>query len=872
VEQEAIDIVVDTFGRHRLLTFDREPSTREPTVEIAHEALLGAWGRLRRWIDDAREDLRQERGLARAAAEWRGSGGDPSFLMRGVRLEQLETWAGATDLAIGRSERAYLKASRDQRDREREEEERRRKREAHIERRSTRRLRGLVAVFAAAALVAASLSAFAFSQSSRASREADRAAAEARVATARELAAAAVANLEVDPELSVLLAIEAVQTARSSDGTVFREAEETLHRAVVSSRVELEVPGVGGWLAWSPRGVFVTEGPEDSGLIDIRDADSGDSVLSFRGHDGDVNQVAFSPDGSKLATSGDDGKLKVWDPSTGRLLSSLSGSGPAFGPSFSADGWLVAAVWDARGDIRVLDLSKDRVISHVRVEGATSTALSPDGKRLAVASFTGQGSSGVFDVQTGEKVFRLSRGEERGVSWSPDGRFVAAGSNDSIGVWRAATGRLQHTLLGHGGLVWSVASSPDSARLVTGASDGIVKVWEIEERGVRELWTLSAGGTRTGVSGVAFSPDGSRVMAGDLSVSSVTIWDLGPSGDAEWVNLPAAGFPAAEFTPDWRRVVTGSSETRFGGAVTIWDLRTERELRTIGPAADYFRFGSFDVSPDGRSVALGGASKRGGFGGASAARAWDTSTGAELYRIGARLDVNEVSFSPDGEHLATASWNGTVKIVDPSGRVIRVLREDEGFGLADIAFSPDGRQVATAAFPREESRESRVRIWDWERGEAVRTISSDIASWPSVDFDSTGSRIVTAGPGPVVIWDVKSGSSVATLAGLSGGVIEAVFSPDGSRVATAGDDGAVRLFEATTGAQHLVLRGSGCGVSGVAFSPDGRKLASTSWCDGVRIWALDIDDLLEIARREVPRTLTDQECRQYLHVDHCRQV
>ena len=76
VEREAIDIVVDIFGRHRLLTFDREPSTREPTVEIAHEALLSAWGRLRTWIDDAREDLRQERGLARATAEWRGSDGD----------------------------------------------------------------------------------------------------------------------------------------------------------------------------------------------------------------------------------------------------------------------------------------------------------------------------------------------------------------------------------------------------------------------------------------------------------------------------------------------------------------------------------------------------------------------------------------------------------------------------------------------------------------------------------------------------------------------------------------------------------------------------------------------------------------------------
>jgi WD40 repeat protein len=106
-------------------------------------------------------------------------------------------------------------------------------------------------------------------------------------------------------------------------------------------------------------------------------------------------------------------------------------------------------------------------------------------------------------------------------------------------------------------------------------------------------------------------------------------------------------------------------------------------------------------------------------------------------------------------------------------------------------------------------------------------------------------------------------------AGPPGGVKDLAFSPDGSRIAVASDDGLVRLFDADTGAPQLSLRGSGCAVEGVAFSPDGMKLASTSWCDGVRIWALDIDDLLEIARREARRTITDGECRQYLHVDRC---
>ena len=117
---------------------------------------------------------------------------------------------------------------------------------------------------------------------------------------------------------------------------------------------------------------------------------------------------------------------------------------------------------------------------------------------------------------------------------------------------------------------------------------------------------------------------------------------------------------------------------------------------------------------------------------------------------------------------------------------------------------------------------------------------------------------------------MESGERLAVMAGPPGGVKDLVFSPDGSSVATASVDGLVRLFDAETGAQQLSLRGGGCEVWGVAFSPDATKLASTSPCDGVRIWALDIDDLLEIARREARRAITDAECRQYLHTDRCR--
>ena len=272
----------------------------------------------------------------------------------------------------------------------------------------------------------------------------------------------------------------------------------------------------------------MTEGPEDSGLIDIRDEETGESVLSFQGHDGDVNDVAFSPDGSRLASTGDDGTLKVWDPSTGRLLSSVSAArrrvvGPFVQRRRVARGRrLERRTADAGGPgpgpvhgPGGLDF---------RCDGAIDTALSPDGKHVAVASWWPDDGSGR----------RVRRGDRRGSVRAARAQLLRAPElpggvlesgrpihrREQRGqplVWDAETGRLRHTLLGHTGFVLSVAWSPDSSRLVTGGSDGTAKVWEIGSEGVRERWSLSAQETKSGIVGVAFSPDGTRVMAGDAA-------------------------------------------------------------------------------------------------------------------------------------------------------------------------------------------------------------------------------------------------------------------------------------------------------------------------------------------------------------------
>jgi WD40 repeat protein len=170
--------------------------------------------------------------------------------------------------------------------------------------------------------------------------------------------------------------------------------------------------------------------------------------------------------------------------------------------------------------------------------------------------------------------------------------------------------------------------------------------------------------------------------------------------------------------------------------------------------------------------------------------------------------------------------------------------------------------------------EPRITIWDLDRAEVVRTLAG--FGDGSFDFDPNGDRLVAVAvaldtvartEGSAAVLDVN-GDARVTLAGSA--FTEVAFSPDGARIAAGMEDGTVRLFDSSTGEELLVLRGHDRGGFGfLAFSTDGSMLASSDSFGPVRVWALDLDRLLEIARDEVTRSLTDEECRQYLHVDSC---
>ena len=213
---ERVPLVLDTFGHHRLLAFDRDATTRGPTVEIAHEALFNEWARLGTWLGESRDDLRRRLRLAVAADEWRAAGETPDYLVRGARLDELVAFTALSPLRLTGPEQAFLDASVARRDADRTAERERQQRDARLRRRGRRRT-GLL-IGGSIALVAASTVAVAGVRQ-RQSRD--------RVAAAREqaqhLAAAASETAGDDPELGLLLALQSLATS-ANGGSPRRDA------------------------------------------------------------------------------------------------------------------------------------------------------------------------------------------------------------------------------------------------------------------------------------------------------------------------------------------------------------------------------------------------------------------------------------------------------------------------------------------------------------------------------------------------------------------------------------------------------------------------------------------------------------------------
>ena len=852
------DRLIDRWADARLLSLDRHRQSRLPTVEPAHEALLREWPRLRRWIEEDRESLLVLGGVREAASSWEELDHDPGSLYRGARLQvALDAVDPAT---LGPRERQFLDASQTAQEAEEREFAERIAQTA----RDNRRLRRQLVLTGVALVIALIGGSVALDQRQDAERE-------RRVAYVRELAAAANASLDEDAERATLIAMEAVAASDAADTAARPEALGALHDALSRSRILLTVPGLGGSLDWSADGsIFVTEGPEDSGRIDLRDADTGDSIRSWTGHEVDINKVTFSPDGAQLATGGDDGHLRVWDVESGDMVAEFErpGGESAAALSFSPDGRQVVGHWSDLGETVVFDVrtrAEALVIELGEVENAN---FSPSGGQLALGTV---GDDGVYlyDATSGRRVRRLGVGTDhaRDARFSPDGRWLASAHGDGfVRIWDTQDFDLRFTVTGHTSEANSVAWSPDSRRLATAGNDGTARVHDLFHGGTEEVAIVSGRDTAGGLAAVKFSPDGRRIMTGDWSVTSVQVWDVRETAGGEWANIRSVPSPAGaglgSFLPDGRGILV----TEPAGGIGVLDPESGERKASLEVGETPNHWVRLATSPDGSTLAAAGQ---------GSATLWDLDTGELVGEVAAtdRSFVIDLAWDRGSEHLAIAhdaDGQAAVTVVDRTGKAVADFRDEDGTlaWVSSVTFIGEGEELVMSTFPRRTTPDHRgLRAWNWSTGEITRSFP---VTTSDVDGDPAGRRVVAAEEfsRAAHIYDMETGERLHTLRG-AGWAYGVAYSADGSRVALASADGTVRVFDAESGRLQLILRGHDRAVHSVSFSPDGTKLSSADEGGMVRVWALDEEHLVDIARRRVTRRLDGDECRQYLRRDRC---
>ncbi|OLF14722.1 nSTAND1 domain-containing NTPase [Actinophytocola xanthii] len=809
-DAEAVTTVLASLADARLVTLGQD------TVEVAHEALIRSWPRLRVWLAEDRETLSAHRRLTETVADWERHDRDDGWLYRGARLA---AWQDRPKDRLNDTEREFLSLSVKASDRERNARK--------------WRLRLAFGGLATATVVVTVLAVLALLLAKEAATEKE-------IAYSRQLIADARAQAQLDPELGLLLAREAFQTRPGED------TEAALRQAAIESHVRASLSGHGGKItgvAFAPDGRHLVTGGADGALRiwEWRDGKvTGKDPVVLRGHDGEVWTPVFSRDGKRLAAAGVDGAVSVWDWETGTLVSVRRQREEIWAVSLSPDGKRVASagqdgtvrIWPVDGgEPTVLDGHTGRVLG---------VAFSSDGRR--VASSGGDGTVRIWPLDGGAPVvLRGHHDSVEAIAFSPDGRRVASASTDgTVRVWEVAGTSAPMVLGRHDGTAEGVAFSADGQLVASTGNDGTVRVWNA----TRHAKPVVLHGHRGTVWAASFSPDGTTVATASDD-GTARVWDVNDTGDQVVMRGHEGPVWGAVLSPDGSRVASAGED----GTVRLWDLsRTTPTVTLRGTGEPMWQV---LFSPNGQHVA--------GVDVAGTVWIWRGDGSGEPVRLPS--DAWRVAFSPDSERVVVADRTNALRIWSVSGGepVVLPAAEDK---LYIVAWSPDGRRVAAGGVS------GAVMVWDLATGGPPEVLRGHRGLVFTVTFSPDGRRLASGGnDGLVRIWSTTGEGRTTVLRGHQGIVVSAAFSADGRYLVTSGNDATVRRWTVARPGESLTFRGFRASVESVAVAPDDRF--ATAHDDGtVRVWKCPVcgslAELRTYADAHVTRQLTDEERAAYL--------